>query len=342
GANDNKGQFWAHICAIRALLDGATALPVNLKVFVEGEEEIGSPGLEDVLVEHKDLLAADYCLVSDSEFYDEKTPAITYRLRGIAAWQVKLKGPADDLHSGIHGGPVRNPLNALSALVAAMHGPNGRVMLPGFYDDVVELTDQERHRWAELPFSEADYAAELGLSVEQLSGGENGFSVLQRRWGRPTLDVNGIVGGYIQEGIKTVLPAEATVKFSTRLVPDQDPEKISRAVEQFVAAHTPPGCRAQVRAFGAGRPVCFSPDSPGMQAGIRALREAFGAEPALIGCGASVPVTELFQRVLGQDVVMLGYGLPSDRIHSPNERFQLSQLFGGAVATACFLDQIGR
>ncbi len=341
GANDNKGQFWAHICAMQAWLATHEQLPVNVKVFVEGEEEIGSPGLEAVLIEHKDLLAADYCLVSDSEFYDEKTPAIAYALRGIAAWQIRLTGPSADLHSGLHGGPVVNPIGALARLVAGLHDAAGRVTLPGFYDDVIELTESERAGWQELPFDESEYAQELGLELKDLAGGERDYSVLERRWGRPTLDANGIVGGYTQEGIKTVIPSTATVKVSTRLVPNQIPERIGEALQLYVERNTPTGCRAEIQAFGAGRPVRFALDSPAMRAGRGAIEEAFGRRPALIGCGASVPVTELFQRILGIDAVMLGYGLPSDQIHSPNERFRLDQLFGGAHATAAFLQRIG-
>ena len=340
GANDNKGQFWAHLCAIRAWQAAGGGLPVNVKVFLEGEEEIGSPHLDEFLQAHREQLAADVCLVSDSEFFDAETPSIAYSLRGVAAYEVVFRGPSADIHSGVNGGAVTNPINALARCVAALHDDAGRVMLPGFYDRVVELTDAERDAWRALAFDESAYARDLG--VDALGGGESGYSVLERRWGRPTLDANGIVGGYTQAGSKTIIPAEARVKLSVRLVPDQQPGEILAALRRFVADHTPPGIRSEVTAFGAGRAVMFRTDSPAMEAGKSAMAEAFGRRPALIRCGASVPVTEMIQRILGIDAVMMGYGLPDDRIHSPNERFRLSQLWGGAVATASFLQAIAQ
>jgi acetylornithine deacetylase/succinyl-diaminopimelate desuccinylase-like protein len=340
GANDNKGQFWAHFCALKAWLGARGELPVNVKFFLEGEEEIGSPHLESFLSEHRDLLRADACLVSDSEFFAADLPSITYSLRGIACYEIRLRGPQADVHSGIHGGAVTNPATALCRLVGGLHDGAGRVTLEGFYDRVIELTDDEKRRWAQLPFDAEAYRRDLG--VDALGGGEDALGVLERRWGRPALDVNGLAGGYGGQGSKTIIPAEAVAKVSVRMVPDQDPDEIFASLREYVAANTPGGCRSSVVAQGAGRAVRLAKDSPAMQAGIEAMTEAFGRAPALIGCGASVPITELFQRILGLDAVMLGYGLPDDRIHSPNERFRLEQLWGGARATASFLERIAR
>jgi succinyl-diaminopimelate desuccinylase len=256
----------------------------------------------------------------------------------VATYELRLTGPSADIHSGIHGGAVTNPVNALCRMVAGLHDQAGRVTLPGFYDDVIELTDSERAAWADLPFDEEAY--KRGLGVEALGGGERGYDVMERRWGRPSLDANGVVGGYGGEGSKTIIPASAMAKISIRTVPDQDPRKIGEALRRYVAENCPPGCRAEIIEQGAGRAVRLSKDSPAMRAGIAAMQEAFGTAPALIGCGASVPIAELFQRILGIDAVMLGYGLPSDRIHSPNEHFRLDQLWRGAHATAAMMQNL--
>jgi len=340
GANDDKGQLYAHLMAIEALTQAGGGVPVNLRVLLEGEEEIGSPNIEPFLIEHAQELAADAAVISDSEFFAEGLPSITYALRGLSYVEVTFRGPSADIHSGLNGGAVTNPVNALARLVAGMHDSNGRVTLPGFYDDVLELTDAERTQWDALPFDEAGYAKSLG--VEALGGGESGFSVLERRWARPTLDANGIVGGYTGLGSKTIIPAEASAKISMRLVANQDPDKIVEGFRQYVAENTPPGIRAAVQLNAGARPVMVPPQSSAIQAGKEAMAEAFGKEAAMIRCGASVPITELFQRLLGLDAVLMGFGLPGDNLHSPNEHYQLEQFYGGAVASAAMMCNIGR
>ncbi len=335
GASDDKGQLYAHMMAIEAWQRAGGGAAVNLKVFIEGEEEIGSPHLEALLAEHADELAADAAVISDSEFFAPNVPAITYSLRGLAYVELTVSGPAQDVHSGTHGGAVRNPLNALAGVVAAMHDPGGRVTIPGFYDDVLEPSPEELAGWAELPFDEAEYASSLG--VDALTGGEQGLGVLQRRWARPTLDCNGIVGGYAGEGAKTIIPATALAKLSMRLVPRQDPARIVAALEGYCRRLCPPGVSVDMKVLAQARPVLLATDGPAMQAARDALAEAFGRPAAMIRCGASVPVTELVQRLLGLDAVLMGFGLPSDNLHGPNEHFDLEQLSGGALAAAAFM-----
>jgi len=334
GANDDKGQLYAHIMAVEAWMHTA-GLPVNVKFFIEGEEEIGSPHVDAFLAMHAAALAADTCLVSDSAFFADGLPSITTALRGLVECELTVTGPSCDLHSGLYGGAVANPINALARLVAAMHADVGRVTLPGFYDDVAEPDEAERRAWAELPLDEPLQARAIGLDA--LAGGERGRPLLERLWARPTLDANGIVGGYTEQGAKTIIPARASAKLSMRLVANQQPAKIVKALRMFVTDHTPPGVTARVDVRAAAPPVQARTDGPAMDAATAALAEAFGREAVLIRCGASVPVTEVIQRRLGVDPVMMGFGLPDDRLHSPNERFALKQLHGGAHASAAFL-----
>jgi acetylornithine deacetylase/succinyl-diaminopimelate desuccinylase-like protein len=338
GASDDKGQFLAHILSCRALLKTQGRLPVNVVFFLEGEEEIGSPQLEDFIAAAAGDLKADFAVISDSDFFAPGLPAVTYGLRGLVYLELTLAGPRDDLHSGVHGGAVVNPLNALAAMIARMHDADGGVTLPGFYDDVVELTDSERRAWDRLPFDEAAYAAAVGVKPV---GGERARGVLERRWGRPTLDCNGIVGGHMGEGSKTVIPASATAKVSMRLVPNQRPERIVRAFQAFVAGHTPAGVRAGVRVSATARPVLIPSESPAMEAAREALRAAFAAAPAMVRNGASVPIAELIQRILKLDPVLMGFGLPDDNLHAPNEKFHLPNFYRGIEAVARFLEIVG-
>jgi acetylornithine deacetylase/succinyl-diaminopimelate desuccinylase-like protein len=274
GASDDKGPLMAYLAAAGAWRrylagggaggrEGAAALPVTLKFLVEGEEEIGSPNIEAFLRSRRERLSADVAVVADTSFFSAGVPSITYGLRGLAYVEVSVRGAATDVHSGMHGGAVANPINGLARMIAGMHDANGRVTLEGFYDGVVCVTDAEREAWAALPFDEPAYAASLG--VEQLGGGEAGRGVLERLWARPTLDCNGIVGGYTAPGSKTIIPAAASAKISMRLVPRQDPERIVSALRRFVASHTPAGLASSVQVNALARPVLVPPDSPAIE-----------------------------------------------------------------------------
>ena len=340
GASDDKGQLFTHLMAVEAWQKAGGGVPVNLKVLFEGEEEIGSPHLETFLTQHIPDIAADAAVVSDSSFFAPGVPSLTYALRGLTYFEVTFTGAAHDVHSGIHGGAVANPVNSLARMVGALHDEGGRVTLSGFYDDVLPIADEDRQAWRKLPFDEKSYAAEMGLDA--LGGGEKGFSALERKWSRPTLDCNGIVGGYTGPGSKTIIPAKASTKISARLVANQDPVKVVAAFKQFVAQHTPPGIRSQVAVFGQARPVLLNRQGPAMQSARDAITEAFGREPVFIRCGASIPVTELFQRLGRMDVVLLDLGLPDDNLHAPNERFSLDHFYRGAIACAAFMQNFGQ
>ena len=338
GASDDKGPLWAILMAVEAWRQAGGGLPVNLKLFFEGEEEVGSPNVEAFLEAYRDRLGADAAVVADSLFFARDLPSITYGLRGICYFEVTFSGPGRDLHSGSHGGPVANPAMALAAMVAALHDSDGRVTIDGFYDDVEPVTDAERQAWAGLPFDERKYAASLGVSG--FAGGERGLPVLERLWGRPTVECNGIHGGYTGPGSKTIIPASASAKISMRLVPRQDPPRIVDAFRTFVAEHTPAGIRSDAKVFAAARPVLVPPDSDIIRIGRDAMREAFGRDAALVRCGASVPVTEVIRRILGADPLVLGVGLPDDNLHAPNEKYELDMLRGVSRTMAALLGRL--
>ncbi len=339
GACDDKGQLFAHLMAVEAWQRAGGGLPLNVKFFIEGQEEIGSPGIENFMAAHKDELAADAVVISDSEFFAEGVPSITYALRGLVPVELTVTGPAHDVHSGIHGGAVSNPVNVLAAMIAGLHDANGRVTVPGFYDDVLELSEQERRAWGALPFDPAAYAASLG--VAELGGGERGLPPLERRWSRPTLDCNGIIGGYTGPGGKTIIPSRASAKLSMRLVANQDPDKVIEGITSYVRQHQHPGTVAEIAVLSKSRPVLLDRHSAAMKAAEAALEEAFGRRPAMIRCGASVPVTEFFQRLFGMDAVLMGLGLPDDDTHAPNERFRLEHLWRGSQAAAALMGNFG-
>ena len=334
GAADDKGQAFMHVKAAEALL-ASGGPPVNLKFLVEGEEENGSVHLPGFLREHKDRLAADVVLVSDTSLFAPGVPSIAYGLRGLAYVEVTLQGPKKDLHSGVYGGGVANPINALARMIADLHDGDHRVTVEGFYDDVQDLTDDERQQYAALPFDEAAWKDEAGVS-QTLT--EKGYSVLEGTSGRPTLDCNGIWGGYTGEGAKTVLPAKASAKISCRLVPDQTPDDITDKLRRHFEAHTPGTMTLTFTDLHGGHGVIVDTTAPAMQAAATALEAVFGQTPHFTREGGSIPVVADFKKILGLDTVLMGFGLDSDSIHSPNEEFGLDRFHQGIEASIRFMD----
>ncbi|HEX6513370.1 MAG TPA: dipeptidase [Chloroflexota bacterium] len=331
GSVDDKGQVLMHWAAVEALLQTQGRLPVNLKFLIEGEEEIGSPNLDAFIARHLDLLRADVAVISDTAMYGHGIPSLCYGLRGLAYFQIDVQGPTVDLHSGSFGGAVANPCNALAEMLAKLKDSDGRVEVPGFYDDVRAVTDHERAELAKLPFDEAAYRA--AIDVDALTG-ERGFSPLERLWARPTLDVNGLWGGFQGPGAKTIIPAEAHAKVSCRLVPDQEPEKIGRLFEDYVRSIAPPGVRVQVRQLHGGRPSITPIDHPATLAAKRALERSFGKDVVFMREGGSIPVVATFDSLLSVPTVLLGVGLPDEHAHAPNERLNLDNFYRGILAAA--------
>jgi acetylornithine deacetylase/succinyl-diaminopimelate desuccinylase-like protein len=333
GASDDKGQLLFHLLGVRAHLaaTGRTSPAVHLKFLVEGEEESGSPHFAALLQERRDRLACDVVVVTDTGMFGRDTPSICTGMRGLADGEIHLHGPDVDLHSGSFGGAVPNPLTVMARLLAALHDDNGVVQIPGFYDDVVPLTARERESFAALPFDEHEFVH--GPAQSRATAGEAGYTTLERIWGRPTAEVNGMWGGYTGPGHKTIVPSDAYAKVSFRLVVDQDPEKVQLALAEFVQAHVPPGISAEVEFFGGVRP-CLSPlNDPATEAVVRAVSRAFDTEVLLTREGGSGPEADLAE-VLEAPLVFLGVGLDEDRIHAPNERVSLPMLYKGAEAAA--------
>jgi len=339
GATDDKGQLFTHIKAIEAWNKTVGRPPINVKFVIEGEEEVGSDNLDVFLKEHKDLVKCGVAVISDTSQYAPGVPAITYGLRGILACEVVLQGPNRDLHSGIFGGSVANPCNMLARLVAKLHDEKQRVQIPGFYDDVLPLTPQEKQEFAKLKFDEAAFVADLGVPAVC---GEEGYTTIERRWARPTCDVNGMFGGYTGPGPKTIVPARATAKITCRLVPNQEPEELMAAMQKFLVANCPPGVRLEFKAQHCCTGIVMDAKSPYMQAARRAVADAFGAQPVMIREGGSIPVVTTFRDVLGVDTLLLGWGLNSDNLHSPNERFTLADFHRGTRASAHLWNELAQ
>jgi len=320
GASDDKGQVFMHLKVFEALLAVEGRLPVNVKLLIEGEEEIGSRNLERFIATHKDLLRADVVVISDTALYARGVPSLTYALRGLAALEVHVIGAKGDLHSGSFGGAAPNAAQALVQLLATLHRPEGGVAVKGFYDQVRPLTQEERDGFAALGFDERKLMDDLG--VDALPG-EPGFTALERLWARPTLEINGIFGGFQGEGTKTVIPARAGAKITCRLVPDQDPEQVLDAIEAHLRAHCPPGVKLEIGRM-SGTPAAITPiDHPAIRAAMKALTEAYGTEARFIRTGGSIPVVGTFSRVLGTPCVLMGFGLEEENFHAPNEHFHL-------------------
>ena len=339
GAVDDKGQIFMHFKAIEAHMKQNGRLPVNIKVILEGEEEVGSAHLDPFIRDNKDLLSADVVVISDSPMFERGVPSICYGLRGLIYYQIDLRGTKSDLHSGSFGGAVANPAFVLAQILAQMKDRSGRIKIPGFYGDVVPLTDEERAEWKRLPFNESKYRKELG--APKLFG-ETGYTTLERVWARPTFEVNGILGGFTGEGAKTVIPALAMAKVSMRLVPNQDPDKIAKLFEEYVKKVAPKTVELKVTRMHGGKPWMAAFDNPYVQAAGRAIEKGFGQKPVFNREGGSIPVVSTFQEVLGLPSVLVGVGLPDENAHAPNEKIDLNNFHGGIISAAILYDEIGQ
>jgi acetylornithine deacetylase/succinyl-diaminopimelate desuccinylase-like protein len=331
GASDNKGQHFAHFKAVEAYLKTGTELPCDLTFVIEGEEEVGSKSLPAFLKQHRTELNCDAIVISDTGMPDLEHPALTYALRGIVALEVKLTGPSRDLHSGIYGGTVENPAMALCHLLGQLRNPDGRITIPRFYDDVVGLSLYERRQLARVPFNAVSYRKFLG--VPKLFG-ERRFTSQEQRTARPTLEINGLTSGYQGEGTKTIIPAWASAKLTFRLVPNQTPDRIAKRVVNHLKRICPKTVRMEIRRGHGGEPYLISSTGPLAQAGLRALKAAFGREPVLLREGGSIPIVTDFKKILGADALMLGLALPDDNAHSPNEKFSLDAFAKGMRMSA--------
>ena len=336
GASDMKGQAVAFLNAVEAI-QASGELPINLKFMLEGEEEIGSPNLRAFVEKHTDRLSCDFCLNADSSILAPDQPSITLALRGLSYFEVRLQGQRSDLHSGMFGGVVDNPANAISELIAGMRDETGRVTIPGFYDDVVELSEQEQ---ALLPTLDDDWWREHAGATQLF--GDPAYSVTERARARPTFDVNGILSGFTGEGSKTVLPAKAMAKFSMRLVPDQDPEKIRAAVETYLEEHVPNTMTWELIEHASSPPSVISHESPEVQAAVDALQAVWGKQVLFDRIGGTVPIVGIIQELLDADSLMLGFGLPSDNIHGPNEKQHLPNYYRGVETFIRFIYAIGK
>ena len=339
GATDDKGQMLTHVFAAKALMENDGKLPLQLKFVIEGEEECGSESFYPFLESSKDLLACDVIVISDTSQFAKGQPAITYGLRGIAYYELNLVGPKQDLHSGTFGGAVSNPVNALAKMLSGLVDDDGRVLVPGFYDDVAPLRDDEREQFAALPFQDEAFMNQVGVKGMH---GEKGYSTLERRWVRPTYDVNGIWGGYQGEGGKTVLPAKAGAKFSFRLVPNQDPAKITASLTTLLESLKPAGIEMELIEMQSAPGFLASLDSPFISAAANAIEVGFGKRPVLIREGGSIPIVTEMSHHLNADSLLLGWGLDDDNTHSPNEKFSLGDFHRGIKSSASLWREMAR
>lgn len=326
GASDDKGQTFMHIKAAEALLQLNGELPVNMKFLIEGEEEIGSPSLPAYVEKNKAALSADLIVISDTGMQGPGRPAVCYGLRGLAGIQIDVKGPKGDLHSGLYGGAVQNPLHAIVEILESFRDKEGVIQVEGFYDDVLPVSDAERAEFASLEFDLDNEKKELGITEDF---GEQGYSFVERTWIRPTLEINGITGGFSGEGIKTVLPAEASSKITCRLVPDQDPDDIVRKLKAHVEAHKPAGVTVEITEFDKGKPFLTPFDHPAIQAAGRSYEKVYGVPTAFTRMGGSIPIVAAFDEILELPVVLMGFGLASENFHAPNEHFHLENFDKG-------------
>jgi acetylornithine deacetylase/succinyl-diaminopimelate desuccinylase-like protein len=340
GAVDDKGQMWMHVKALESLMVAhGGVLPVNVRVIVEGEEEVGGEGIAEFVREHGDQLKADVALVSDTEMFAPELPTLCVGLRGMIYTEIEARGAKTDLHSGMYGGAAPNPFVALAQIIAKLKDADGKILIPGFYDKVAKPTEAELAAWKALPFDEEEYReGEVG-SVALT--GEPGFSVLERTWSRPTLDVHGMPGGFIGAGAKTVIPAKAVAKVSLRLVPDMAPAESFAQYKAYVESIVPAGVTVEVRLIHSGDPIVVSTDNRFVAAATEALRTVFGKETVFVRGGGSIPIVGDFVRGLGTPTVMMGFGLPDDNLHAPNEKFNLSNFHRGIESIVRWLELVG-
>ncbi|MGD6843379.1 dipeptidase [Bacillus infantis] len=331
GASDDKGQVFMHIKAFEALLKVNGTAPVNFKFCIEGEEEVGSPNLPEFAQEHKALLSADAAVISDTSMMEKGRPSICYGLRGLCGLQIDLKGANADLHSGLYGGAVQNPIHALAGIVSSFHDFDKKILVDGFYDQVETLTEQEKEAYKALGLEDDSFRLQAG--VKELFG-ESGYSTVERLWVRPTLEVNGIGGGFQGEGIKTVIPSRASAKITCRLVPNQDPDEIARLLEEHIKKNTPPGVELSVTLFDKGAPYVTPFDHPAIQTAGKAYEKVYGVPAAFTRGGGSIPIVSVFDQLLGLPVVLMGFGLPDENFHAPNEHFHLEN-FDKGLQTLC-------
>jgi acetylornithine deacetylase/succinyl-diaminopimelate desuccinylase-like protein len=340
GAVDDKGQMWMHVKALEALMvAGGGTLPVNVRVIVEGEEEVGGEGIAAFVREHGDQLKGDVALVSDTEMFAPEMPTLCVGLRGMIYTEIEVHGARTDLHSGMYGGAAPNPFIALAQIIAQLKDGDGKILIPDFYDKVAPPTEAELKAWEALPFDEEAYReAEVGSMALT---GEPGFSVLERTWARPTLDVHGMPGGFTGAGAKTVIPAKATAKVSLRLVPDMTPAESFAQYKSFVQSLCPKGCTVEVRLIHSGDPIVVSTDNEYVRAATEAMQTVFGAETVFVRGGGSIPIVGDFVRELGIPTVMMGFGLPDDNLHAPNEKFHLANFHRGIESIVRWLSLLG-
>ena len=340
GTADDKGQMYMHIKALETLKAVNGSFPLNVKFLVEGEEEVGGASIARYVAANEEKLSADVALVSDTSLYGPGIPTLCTGLRGLVYLEIEAAGPARDLHSGLYGGAAPNPIFALVELLSKAKDGNGVIRIPGVYDDVEPPAPAEKRSWEQLPFSEKEFLEkEVGSTA---LAGEDGYSVLERVWARPTLEVHGIAGGFTGAGAKTVIPARAVAKVSLRLVPRQDPEKLKAAVEEFVRANTPKGVRMEVRVLSASPAVVVNPGHPAIAVAAKAFSDVFGKPTVFIRSGGSVPIVGDFAAHLGIPTVMMGFGLPDDGLHSPNEKYNLGNYYKGIMTIAHFFEQYGK
>ncbi|MCG6961327.1 dipeptidase [bacterium BMS3Abin03] len=339
GATDDKGQVYMHIKSVEAYLKTTGKLPLNVKFIIEGEEEVGSDSLENFINTNTKTLRSDAILISDTALYGPGIPTITYGLRGLAYLELQVTGPNRDLHSGTFGGTIANPINVLAEIISKLMNKNGHINIPGFYDDVVKVTKKEKENFKSLGFSEKKFAKEIG--VKKLKG-EKGYTTLERSWTRPTLDCNGINGGFTEEGAKTVLPSKAMAKISMRLVPNQDPNKIAKLFTKYIKNITPPTVSLKIKNLHGGYPFLTPLDDKAMVAGANAMTKAFGKKTVFMREGGSIPIVTVFTKKIKAPSVLMGLGLNTENLHSPNEHFDLNHFHLGILSSAYFLQEYAK